>query len=146
MDNIRELYQQTIIDHGRKPRNFLIMDNPTSFKMGHNPLCGDDLTLFLKIKDDVIQDISFQGEGCAISMASASLMSETLKGKTTTEALELFKKIHNMLLDGKEPDNIGKLTVLAGINEFPARVKCAALAWRTLEAILDGTDGEVTTE
>ena len=146
MDNIRELYQQTIIDHGRKPRHFSEMSNPTVIKLGHNPLCGDELTLYLQLNDDRVEEISFQGEGCAISMASASLMSEAIKGKSIEEAMALFHKIETMLTQGDTPDDIGKLMVLAGVNEFPARVKCAALPWRTLEACLSGTDGEVSTE
>ncbi|NCX93721.1 MAG: SUF system NifU family Fe-S cluster assembly protein [Gammaproteobacteria bacterium] len=149
MDDIRELYQQTIIDHGRRPRNFHALPDATQIQIGHNPLCGDQLTLFLKVKEGIIEDLSFEGQGCAISMASSSLMTEKLKGMPLTEALQLFETIHQMLLGKSEPqsfDKIGKLSVLSGVKDFPARVKCASLPWHTLQAALKGDTQEVSTE
>jgi nitrogen fixation NifU-like protein len=136
-----ELYQQVILDHNRSPRNFRKLDDPTHEAQGLNPLCGDEYTIFLKVDDDhVIQEVAYEGHGCAISKASASLMSEELKGKSEAEARELFKEFHGMIL-GKEPDrscNLGKLAVFSGVWKYPARVKCAALCWHALRSALDG--------
>ncbi len=138
MSDLRELYQELIIDHGRHPRNFKCMDNATVSKEGFNPLCGDRLTLFLKIENNIITDACFQGSGCAISMASSSLMTESLKGKTITEAKKIFDAFHAMVINKDESNMtlLGKLAVLKGVCEYPARVKCATLAWHTMiEAI-----------
>lgn len=154
MSEYHELYQQVIIDHGRNPRNFREIENPEIKKVGHNPLCGDKLVLFLKLENNVIKDISFQGEGCAISMASSSLMTEILKGKKIEEGLGLFEQVHEMLLgknlENLNLENLGKLEVLSGVSAYPARVKCASLAWQCLKAGLDqdleNKDQEIKTE
>jgi len=147
MSALRELYQQVIIDHGRHPRNQGVLANATHHKLGHNPLCGDKLELTVRIDNDVIQEAQFLGSGCAISMASASLMTEILKGKSLDEAEQLFQQFHQ-LLTGKshDADLLGKLAVLAGVAEFPARVKCATLAWHTLHAALAEDETPVSTE
>jgi nitrogen fixation NifU-like protein len=148
-DDLRDLYQEVIFDHNRNPRNFRVMDNPNREVEGFNPLCGDRLTLYLKVADGIIQDASFQGSGCAISTASVSLMTEIVKGKTEQEAEELFELFHKMTT-GKEGevdlDAIGKLAVLAGVREYPARVKCATLAWHTLDAALKNQEKSISTE
>ncbi|WFP51640.1 SUF system NifU family Fe-S cluster assembly protein [Methylomonas sp. EFPC3] len=149
-DELRDLYQEVIFDHNRNPRNFRIMDDANRRVDGFNPLCGDKLTLFLKIGGDhVIQDASFQGSGCAISTASVSLMTEIIKGMSEAEAEALFKQFHEMTTGKTEDINleaIGKLAVLAGVREYPARVKCATLAWHTLDAALKNQQEAVSTE
>lgn len=148
-DDLRDLYQEVIFDHNRNPRNFRVMENADREVEGFNPLCGDRLTLFLKLEGDEITDASFQGSGCAISTASVSLMTEIVKGKTEAEAATLFKQFHDMTT-GKEEDvnleAIGKLAVLAGVREYPARVKCATLAWHTLDAALKNEEKSISTE
>lgn len=146
--NLRELYQEVIIDHNRNPRNHRAIDNPTSQARGFNPLCGDKLTVYVKIADNVVQDISFVGCGCAISQASASLMTDALMGKTLAEAHQLFEHFHTMLTSDQDISELSldKLTVLAGVRTFPARVKCATLAWHTLDAALKQEDALVCTE
>ncbi len=147
MSALRELYQQVIIDHGRHPRNQGILENATHHHEGFNPLCGDKLNLSINVDNDVIQEARFLGSGCAISMASASLMTETLRGKNVEEAHELFRQVHQLLVGQCEhPEHLGKLSVLAGVAEFPARVKCATLAWHTLNAALSRSDTLVSTE
>lgn len=146
MSDLRALYQEVIIDHGRRPRNFFPLEQATYRKDGHNPLCGDRLTLYLVENNDVIENISFEGTGCAISMASASLMTEALKGKTVEAAKKIFADFHALVTQGKATDDLGKLAVLAGVIEFPARVKCATLAWHTLQACLQQETGLVSTE
>lgn len=146
MFDLRELYQQVIVDHNRSPRNFHEMSQPCQCADGFNPLCGDKLTLFLKISEDrVIEKASFQGRGCAISTASASLMTDALMGMTVEKAKLLFERFHTMLTDQTAcvPENMDKLTVLAGVKEFPARVKCATLAWHTLMAVLEQKENKV---
>jgi nitrogen fixation NifU-like protein len=140
---MRELYQDIILDHGRKPRNFHKMDHPSHFAHGHNPLCGDRVTVFLEIEDGKIKDVSFDGRGCAISTASASLMTEVLKGKTLAEAEELFKAFHAEVTGGDVPaveeklqDDFERLAPLEGVKAYPTRVKCATLAWHAFEAAL----------
>lgn len=148
-DELRDLYQEVIFDHNRNPRNFRLMENPDREVEGFNPLCGDKLTLFLKIKDGIIEDASFQGSGCAISTASVSLMTEIIKGKTVEEAQGLFELFHKMTTgENGEVDleAIGKLAVLAGVREYPARVKCATLAWHTLDAALKNKEKSISTE
>lgn len=135
---MRELYQELIIDHGRYPHNFKVMDDASVLHEGLNPLCGDRLTLFLKIENEKIMDASFEGSGCAISIASASLMTDTLKGKTLESAKKIFKDFHLLLTKGDEKNiaTLGKLAVLKGVYDYPSRVKCATLAWHTMmEAI-----------
>jgi nitrogen fixation protein NifU and related proteins len=149
MSELSDLYQEVILDHNRRPRNFRSIDDASRKQEGYNPLCGDRLTLYVTLDGERIADVAFQGSGCAISKASASLMTETLKGKTVTEARELFEKFHDMVTsspDTKAPD-LGKLSVLSGVREYPTRVKCASLAWHTLKAAVSGeTDAPVTTE
>lgn len=150
MSDLRDLYQQTILDHTRKPRNKHEMPDATAAADGHNPLCGDKIKLFLKIHDGVIEDISFIGNGCAISTASASMMTEALKGKTLTEAQPLFERFHAMLTSpmDHEPDIelLDKLAVFSGVREFPVRVKCATLPWHTLQAAIKNEHRAVSTE
>ncbi len=151
----RELYQDIILDHGRKPRNFHAMEHPSHFAHGHNPLCGDRVTVYLAIDGDKIKDVSFEGRGCAISTASASLMTEVLKGKTLAEAEELFKAFHAEVTGGEVPaveerlqDDFDRLAPLEGVKAYPARVKCATLAWHAFEAALKNgaTGATVKTE
>ncbi|MFA7664533.1 MAG: SUF system NifU family Fe-S cluster assembly protein [Burkholderiaceae bacterium] len=139
MSDLRELYQEVIFDHNRKPRNFHEMAEADRVADGHNPLCGDQLTVYLRLADDVVADVSFIGHGCAISTASASLMTEAVKGRTVAEIEALFHDVHAMLTDAApEGRDFGKLQVLSGVREFPARVKCASLAWHTLHNALTG--------
>jgi nitrogen fixation NifU-like protein len=144
--DLRHLYQEIIIDHNRNPRNFRRLCGDCQQARGFNPLCGDEIDLYLKIEHDIIKDISFEGKGCAISTASASLLTEALRGKTITEAQQFFKDVHAMLTTGEMSDNLGKLAVLGGVVEFPARVKCASLAWHTFEAALQNTAVPACTE
>ena len=149
MSELSELYQEVILDHNRRPHNFRVIDTPTAKQEGYNPLCGDRLTLYLTLDGSVIKDAAFQGQGCAISKASASLMTDAVKGKSVAEARELFEKFHAMIMsDPSMPaDDLGKLSVLAGVREFPTRVKCASLAWHTMKAaVADKVDGPVSTE
>ncbi len=148
MNDLRELYQETIIDHGRHPRNFGELCDATHHQEGFNPLCGDKLTLHLREKNDIVEQLMFEGSGCAISMASASLMTEKLKGKTKNEIQEIFSAFHEVVTTGdqKNIEKLGKLAVLIGVAEFPARVKCATLAWHTLMAIIAEKAGIVSTE
>lgn len=144
---LKDLYQEVIIDHGRHPRNFGIMPEATHKLEGFNPLCGDKLTLFLNIKDNKIEKAMFEGAGCAISMASASLMSQSLQGKSLDEARQLFQWFHGMVVDKQDPnEHLGKLTILQGVKEYPSRVKCATLAWHTLSNIIEGKNEIAVTE
>lgn len=145
---LRELYQEIILDHNRNPRNHHSMDDATTQANGFNPLCGDKLTVYAKLKDGLIIDLSFVGCGCAISQASASLMTDALKGKTTEEAHEMFHRFHHMLTidEVSQLSSMDKLSVLAGVKAFPARVKCATLGWHTLEAALNKDTSVVKTE
>lgn len=144
---LQDLYQEVILDHNRRPRNFRAIEQAYSAE-GFNPLCGDRVTVYLKVDDGVITDVSFQGAGCAISKASASLMTEAVKGKTVDEAKALFERFHQMITAPAEApvDNLGKLTVLAGVRQFPVRVKCASLAWHTLRSAVDARGDVVSTE
>lgn len=149
-DDLRELYQEVILEHGKNPRNFHASHDATNEARGNNPLCGDQLVIYLKVDDDGrVDDASFLGKGCAISMASASMMTELVKGRTQAEAESLFEAFHDMCT-GEEnghdlPDDVEKLRVLSGVREFPTRVKCATLPWHTLVAALQGGD-EISTE
>ena len=145
--DLRELYQEVIFDHNRSPRNFHKMDDADRVADGHNPLCGDQLTLYVRLKDGVIDEVSFVGHGCAISTASASLMTEAVKGHTIAEVEALFRDFH-ALLTGEPPQgrDFGKLEVLSGVREFPVRVKCATLAWHTLHNALTGEAAAAKTE
>ena len=142
-----ELYQEVILDHNRRPHNFRIIDQARHAE-GYNPLCGDRLTVYLKLDGDRIQDASFQGSGCAISKASASLMTDSVKGKTLEEARALFERFQRLITrSANEPvDDLGKLSVFAGVRQYPTRVKCASLAWHTLRAAADARDEPVSTE
>ncbi len=144
---LNDLYQEIIIDHSRRPRNFRRMDDATRTVEGYNPLCGDKLALYLKVEDDIVRDISFVGAGCAISTASASLMTESVKGKTRAEAQAMMQRFHELLTaDQQAGGDFGKLAVFSGVREFPARVKCATLAWHTLKSGLEGKQEVVSTE
>lgn len=146
MTDLRELYQETILDHYRKPRNSGRLADSNRMAEGFNPLCGDRVKLYLKVEDGVIRNVRFEGIGCAIATASASLMTESIKGKREDEALQLLETIHNMVTGGTTTGDSGKLEVLADVHEFPERVKCATLAWHTLKAALENIDKPVTTE
>jgi nitrogen fixation NifU-like protein len=149
MSELTDLYQEVILDHNRRPRNFRTIKDASRQQEGYNPLCGDRLTLYVTLDGDRIADVAFQGSGCAISKASASLMTETLKGKTVAEARALFEKFHDMVTSSPDTEaaDLGKLSVLSGVREYPTRVKCASLAWHTLKAAVSGeTDAPVTTE
>ena len=150
MSALRELYQEVILDHNRSPRNFRRMEDPSQTAEGNNPLCGDHYTVYLKVEGDVINDITFEGAGCAISKASASLMSGVVKGKTRAEAVAVFEQFHKLVIGEftsvAQLNGLGKLAAFAGVSEFPARVKCAILAWHTLRAALESRKEPVTTE
>jgi nitrogen fixation protein NifU and related proteins len=144
---VDDLYQETILDHSKRPRNCHAMADANRKADGYNPLCGDKLRLYIKIENDVVKDASFEGSGCAISTASASLMTESLKGKTREEALKLLEKFHDLLTtETPASKDLGKLVVFCGVRDYPARVKCATLAWHTLKSALNGAGDEVTTE
>jgi nitrogen fixation NifU-like protein len=148
MSDLRELYQEVILDHGKQPRNFRYPDPANRESEGYNPLCGDQITLKLRVADDVIEDIGFQGAGCAISTAAASTMTEAVKGLKVEDAAALFEAYHKVLTgheDEVDVDKLGKLAVFAGVAEFPMRVKCATLAWHTMQSALEGKT-EATTE
>ena len=147
MSDLNELYQEVILDHNRRPRNFRTIEPASHRADGHNPLCGDRLSLYVQVADGSIADVAFQGSGCAISKASASLMTDAVKGQTVEAAVDLFERFHRMVTTPPDQpvEGMGKLSVLAGVREFPVRVKCASLAWHTLKAALD-TGGVVSTE
>ncbi|MDP6699488.1 MAG: SUF system NifU family Fe-S cluster assembly protein [Candidatus Latescibacteria bacterium] len=150
MTELRELYQQIILDHNKNPRNFGKIDAANRVREGYNPLCGDHLHVYLHVAGDTIADISFEGSGCAISKASASLMTAALKGKPVPEAVEMFEKFQEMVtaeVDAPvEDQSLGKMAVFAGVREFPMRVKCATLAWHTMKAAIDEDQAPVSTE
>jgi nitrogen fixation NifU-like protein len=150
MDELRELYQNLIMDHQKRPRNFKVLEGATHQAEGHNPLCGDRVTVYLLVRDDRIQEVSFQGQGCAICTASASLMTEALRGKPTSEANALFGEFHDVVTTGQAEatvrDSLGKLVAFQGVSEFPVRVKCATLPWHTFQAALKGSGEVISTE
>jgi len=150
MSELSELYQQVILDHNKKPRNFRVLEQANRQQEGYNPLCGDQLTVYLQLDGDVIKDIGFQGSGCAISKAAASMMTAVIKGKTKQEVEMLFDEFHRMvkgeLNPNSDPNHLGRLTIFAGVCEFPARVKCASLSWHTVRAALEGIAEPVSTE
>jgi nitrogen fixation protein NifU and related proteins len=150
MSELTDLYQQVIIDHNRRPRNYGKLEGANRQAEGFNPICGDHLTLYLRLNGDVIDDLRFEGEGCAISKASASLMTEGLKGKTTADAEALFERMHELLTGTADveaqAEALGKLAVFSGVREFPARVKCASLSWHALHSALAGDETPVSTE
>lgn len=149
-DELRSLYQEMIVDHGRHPRNFKTLDNATHTLEGFNPLCGDQLKLFLVVENAIVKDVAFTGQGCAISMASASIMSQMIKDKTVEQAQTLFENFHRLVTQGDlselQQDSLGKLQALAGVKAFPSRIKCATLAWHTLSKSLAGKRDPVSTE
>jgi nitrogen fixation NifU-like protein len=150
MSELRELYQAVILDHHKKPRNFRILAEANHHAEGYNPLCGDKVTVYLKLEGDVVKDVSFQGSGCAISTASASLMTEALKGKSRSEVESVFQAFHELVTGQPEAmadgPALGKLAAFSGVREFPVRVKCATLAWHTLRAALEDQTKSVSTE
>jgi nitrogen fixation NifU-like protein len=149
-DDLQDLYQEVILDHNKRPRNRGRLDEATCDAEGHNPLCGDHVHVYLKVEDGRVTDIRFEGSGCAISTASASMMTETVKGKTLEEAKELFRDFHAFVTREKVEtdlgDGLGKLEVFSGVCQYPARVKCATLAWHTVQAALDNRGDPVSTE
>ena len=149
MSELTDLYQEVILDHNRRPRNFRALDEPSRTQEGYNPLCGDRLIVYVKLAGDVIEDVTFQGTGCAISKASASLMTDALKGKTIVEAREMFDRFHDMVTSSPDMPaaDLGKLSVFAGVREYPTRIKCASLAWHTLKAAVSNDHaGPISTE
>jgi nitrogen fixation NifU-like protein len=149
MSELLELYQELIKDHSKKPRNFRVMTDADRQLEGYNPLCGDRFTVYLRMNGDVVDDVSFQGSGCAISTSSASLMTQALKGKTRTEVETLFQAFHELVTKDNarvDEERLGKLVVFSGVRKFPVRVKCATLAWHTLSAMLQGEAKPVSTE
>jgi nitrogen fixation NifU-like protein len=150
MSELSDLYQEVILDHNKTPRNYRVMEDATRSSEGLNPLCGDQMTVYVKLDGDRIEDVAFQARGCAISKASASLMTEGIKGKTAAEAEELFQRVHAMLTTPRDEeideDGLGKLAVLSGVREFPSRVKCASLSWHALRAALKDESALVSTE
>ena len=149
MSELSELYQQVILDHNKKPRNFHKLVEANRTAEGYNPLCGDQLTVYMQLEDEVVKDISFVGQGCAISKAAASMMTQSVKGKSRQEAEALFEEFHRMVtgeMDSEAtPNHLGRLTIFSGVRDFPARVKCASLSWHTMHAALKG-EGIVSTE
>ena len=146
-DDLGELYQQVILDHSKSPRNFHKLDGANRTAQGHNPICGDNYTLYLLMDGDTVKDISFQGSGCAISKAAASILTLTLKGKTKAEVKALFGQMHQMITTGStDGADLGKLAVFAGVHKYPARVKCAILPWHAALAAVEEKGGAVSTE
>jgi nitrogen fixation NifU-like protein len=148
MSDLRELYQDVILEHSKAPRNFRQLQSANHKAEGYNPLCGDHFTIYVDLEGDSIRDISFEGSGCAISKASASMMTQSVKGKSKEEATKLFEQFHKLVTGQPNGDreDLGKLAVFAGVSEFPVRVKCATLAWHTLQAALEGKQEKVSTE
>ena len=150
MSKLSQLYQQVIIDHSKNPRNFGSLPSHTHSCNGHNPLCGDSISVYLILKDDLVEDVKFEGSGCSISQASASMMTQALKGKTQTEALQLFHEFQQMILGELDPNedkhHLGKLAIFAGVREYPSRAKCATLAWHTMHGAINAEQQEITTE
>ena len=148
MSGLNDLYQEILLEHNSKPRNFRVIDDANQTSEGYNPLCGDQITLSLKVIDGVIEDVGFQGSGCAISRASASMMTQSIKGQSVEQAENIFDAFHHMITEPEgeiDLDTLGDLETLSGVNEYPTRIKCAILAWHTMKAALDG-DVQVTTE
>lgn len=150
MSNLNELYQEILLEHNNKPRNYRQLPEANRKADGYNPLCGDSITLYLRVEDDTIADVSFQGVGCAISRASASMLTQSVKGRTLTQAGQLFDGFHAMLTepdsDAVDYDALGDLEMLSGVSSYPTRIKCAILPWHTLNAAIAGQEGSVTTE
>jgi nitrogen fixation NifU-like protein len=149
MADLRDLYQEVILEHSKAPRNYRELAGANHHAEGYNPLCGDHFTVYLNVEGDSIRDISFQGSGCAISKASASMMTQAVKGKSKEEAQKIFDRFHKLVTTGEangDRPELGKLAVFSGVSEFPVRVKCATLAWHTLQAALEGKQNTVSTE
>jgi nitrogen fixation protein NifU and related proteins len=151
MPDLRELYQETVLEHSKTPRNYRELRNANHKAEGFNPLCGDHFTIYVDLDEDAVRDVSFQGSGCAISKASASMMTQSVKGKTRAEIEKLFERFHDMVTgrvsaDGGDQSDLGKLTVFGGVSAYPARVKCVTLAWHALRAALNGARETVSTE
>ena len=149
MSNLHDLYQEILLEHNNKPRNFRKLEDANRQADGYNPLCGDQITLYLKVEDDVITDAAFQGHGCAISRASASMLTQSVKGETLAKAEEIFDGFHALITDPSadvDYDLLGDLEMLSGVSAFPTRIKCAVLAWHTLNAAIEGKEDSVTTE
>jgi len=150
MSDLSELYQEVILDHNRSPHNFGALDEATHHAVGHNPLCGDRITIYITLRDGIVEEVTFDGVGCAISKASASMMTDAVTGKSIADVEDLFATIHGMLTGtadtAPDPEQLGKLAALSGVCEYPIRVKCATLAWHTLKAALNGNDASITTE
>ena len=146
MQDLTDLYQSVILDHNRRPRNYRVLPTANRVGSGNNPLCGDEVTVYVELDGDRVKDISFQGSGCAISQASASLMTTQLKGKTATEAGKLYGEFHDIVTSGKEPAEISDLAAFAGVHAFPARIKCATLGWHAALNALKGDPAPATTE
>ena len=149
MSNLHELYQEILLEHNNKPRNFRKLEDANRRADGYNPLCGDQITLYLKVEDDVIADVAFQGHGCAISRASASMLTQSVRGETLAKAEEIFDGFHALITDPDadvDYDLLGDLEMLSGVSAFPTRIKCAVLAWHTLNAAIEGKEDSVTTE
>jgi nitrogen fixation NifU-like protein len=150
MPDLRDLYQEVVVDHSRRPRNFRKMEGPHRTAQGYNPLCGDRVAVHVRIEDGRLSDVSFEGSGCAISTASASIMTEALKGKSTEEAEALFERFHDLVTKGEQENSagppLGKLEVFGKVSDYPARVKCATLVWHTLQSALEGGADVVSTE
>lgn len=148
MSELSDLYQEVILEHNKKPRNFRKLENANRSAQGFNPLCGDQLNVYLHVEDDQVKEVSFEGSGCAISKASASMMTQAVKGKSKLEAEALFNEFHRMAMgeldEENEPNNLGKLTIFAGVRDYPARVKCATLSWHTMRAALEGEETATT--
>lgn len=145
-DDLTELYQELILDHSRSPRNFRVLPGCNRMAQGNNPICGDNYTLYAVLDEDVVKEITFQGSGCAISKASASILTESLKGKTIAEVKAMFDKVRDMVTTGHTNADMGKIAALAGVHKFPARVKCAVLPWHAIVAAIEGEAKTVTTE
>ena len=149
MSDLRDLYQEILLQHNSKPRNFHKLEDANRSAKGYNPICGDQLTLYLKVEDDVITDVGFQGSGCAISRSSASMMTQSVKGRSVAEAAEIFEAFHQMLTEpgaDHDYDLLGDLESMSGVSEFPTRIKCAVLGWHTLRAALEDQEEPVSTE
>jgi nitrogen fixation NifU-like protein len=145
-DDLGDLYQQVIMDHSKRPRNFRKLEMANRTAQGRNPFCGDNVTVYMLVEGDVVKDVSFEGSGCAICTASSSIMTEELKGKTKAEAEGIVKQFHDLVTTGTQGSDLGKLAVFGGVNKFPARVKCAILPWHAAAATLEGKENVVSTE
>lgn len=149
MADLRELYQELILDHSKKPRNYREIPNANRKVEGFNPLCGDHFTVYMDLEGETVKDVSFQGSGCALSRASASMMTQALKGKTRADAEALFERFHDLVTgktSGTDAESLGKLAVFSGVSEFPVRVKCASLAWHAMKAAIEGEADQISTE